>query len=321
MITYTAPSTGFTYPLTVLFLVPVILCVVMALVMKFTMLGRGLYAIGGDANAARIAGFNVRRLQFFAYIFCGVVAGATAMIYTTLMHSSTTSALMGDEMIIIAACGAFNGFIIGYFGLPAMLVTLCGLQLYTGLAYGITGGPAINGMCDAFKNIANGTVAGIPYVLFIFIAVVAVVVFIMKCTVFGHEIYFLGSNAQAAMYSGINTLKVTIMTYMFSGILGGISGILITSHLNSAKSSNGSTYTLLSLLIVVLGGVHPDGGKGRVAGVVLAVLLLQMIANAFGLMHMSDNAKTFANGCLLIAALVLSVVLEKREAQKAAAAS
>ena len=83
-----------------------------------------------------------------------------------------------------------------------MLVTLCGLQLYTGLAYGITGGPAINGVCDAFKNIANGTVAGIPYVLFIFIAVVAVVVFIMKCTVFGHEIYFLGSNAQAAMYSG-----------------------------------------------------------------------------------------------------------------------
>ena len=51
------------------------------------------------------------------------------------------------------------------------------------------------------------------------------------------------------------------MTYMFSGILGGISGILITSHLNSAKSSNGSTYTLLSLLIVVLGGVHPDGGR------------------------------------------------------------
>lgn len=226
-------------------------------------------------------------------------------------------------IVVGGACGAFNGFVIGYFQLPAMLVTLCGLQLYTGLAYGITGGPAINGMCDAFKNIANGNIPGtpIPLVLLIFIVVLAIVVFIMKCTVFGHEIYFLGSNAKAAMYSGINTLKVTIMTYMFSGILGGISGILITSHLNSAKSSNGSTYTLLSLLIVVLGGVHPDGGKGRVVGVVLAVLLLQMIANAFGLMHMSDNAKTFANGCLLIAALVLSVVLDKRAAKKAAAAS
>ncbi len=226
-------------------------------------------------------------------------------------------------IVVGAACGAFNGFIIGYFGLPAMLVTLCGLQLYTGLAYGITGGPAINGMCDAFKNIANGTIpgTGIPIVLLIFIVVLAAVVFIMKCTVFGHEIYFLGSNAKAAMYSGINTLKVTIMTYMFSGILGGISGILITSHLNSAKSSNGSTYTLLTLLIVVLGGIHPDGGKGRVLGVTLAVLLLQMIANGFSLMHVSQNAKTFANGCLLIAALVLSVVLEKRAEKKAAAAS
>ena len=98
------PATEITYPLTILFLVPVILCIVMALILRYTMLGRGLYAIGGDANAARIAGFNVRRLQFFSYIFCGVMTGATAMMYTTLMHSATTTALMGDEMLIIAAC-------------------------------------------------------------------------------------------------------------------------------------------------------------------------------------------------------------------------
>lgn len=104
LLTYVDPNTGFNYPLTILILVPVLLCVVMALVMRYTMLGRGLYAIGGDANAARIAGFNVRKLQFIAYIFCGVMASATAMIYTTLMHSSTTTALMGEEMIIIAAC-------------------------------------------------------------------------------------------------------------------------------------------------------------------------------------------------------------------------
>lgn len=226
-------------------------------------------------------------------------------------------------IVVGAACGAFNGFIIGYLGLPAMLVTLCGLQLYTGLAYGITGGPAINGMCDAFTKISNGTIlgTGIPWVLLIFIIVLAVVSFIMKCTVFGHEIYFLGSNSKAAMYSGINTLKVTIMTYMFSGILGGVSGILITSHLNSAKSSNGSTYTLLSLLLVVLGGIHPDGGKGRVIGVTLAIFLLQMIANAFSIMHVSQNTKNFTNGCLLIAALVFGVILERRAAKKAAAAS
>ena len=104
LITYVDPATEITYPLTILFLVRVILCIVMALILRYTMLGRGLYAIGGDANAARIAGFNVRRLQFFSYIFCGVMTGATAMMYTTLMHSATTTALMGDEMLIIAAC-------------------------------------------------------------------------------------------------------------------------------------------------------------------------------------------------------------------------
>ena len=254
--------------------------------------------------------------------FTGVLA---AMIVTKMTEGGEGMAIPAILAAVVTAlvvggvCGAFNGFIIGYFNIPAMLVTLCGLQLYTGLAYGITGGPAINGMCDAFKNIANGTVAGIPYVLFIYIIVVAVVAFVMRSTVFGNEIYFLGSNAKASRYSGINTLRVTIMTHMFSGILGGVSGILITSHLNSAKSSNGSTYTLLTLLIVVLGGIHPDGGKGRVTGVALATILLQMIANAFGLLHMDDNAKTFVNGCLLVAALLLDVYLDKRAAKKKAA--
>lgn len=251
--------------------------------------------------------------------------GVLAAMIVTKMTAGEAGAGMEIPAIILAIvvalavgglCGAFNGFIIGYFNIPAMLVTLCGLQLYTGLAYGITGGPAINGMCDSFKNIANGTIAGIPYVFFIYVIVLLVVAFVMKSTVFGNEIYFLGSNAKASRYSGINTLKVTIMTHMFSGILGGTAGILITSHLNSAKSSNGSTYTLLTLLIVVLGGVHPDGGKGRVMGVALATILLQMIANAFGLLHMDDNAKTFVNGCLLVAALLLDVYLDKRAARK-----
>ena len=252
--------------------------------------------------------------------FTGVLAALIVKNMVTAEGGMTVPAILLAVIVALAVgglCGAFNGFIIGFFDIPAMLVTLCGLQLYKGLAYGITGGPAINGMCDEFKAIANGSIAGIPYVLLIFIAVLVVVSFVMKSTVFGNEIYFLGSNAQAAKYSGINTLKVTVMTHMFSGILGGCSGILITSHLNSAKSSNGETYTLLSLLIVVLGGVHPDGGKGRVMGVVLATILLQMIANALGLMHIDDNTKTFINGCMLVAALLLDVYLDKRAQKRA----
>lgn len=216
-----------------------------------------------------------------------------------------------------AICGCINGVIIGSLDIPAMLVTLCGLEVYSGLSLAITGGPAINGMPDAFKNIANGSIGSIPYVLFIFIVVLIVVAFIMSHTVFGHEVYFLGSNKQAARYSGINTLKTTVLAHTMSGILGGISGVIITSHLNSAKSSNGSTYTLLTLLIVVLGGVNPDGGGGTVAGVTFSIVLLQLIANAFTIMHAPDTLKTFVNGCLLVAALIMDKVMLQREQKKA----
>lgn len=129
ILTYTAPVTGFTYSLNILVLVPVVLCIVVALMLRFTMLGRGLYAIGGDKNAARIAGFNVRKLQFCAYIFSGVMTGATAMIYTILMHSSTTSALMGGEMIVIAACVIGGTRITGGHG--GVLGTVLGVILIT----------------------------------------------------------------------------------------------------------------------------------------------------------------------------------------------
>ena len=104
LITYTSPKTGFQYVLNVLVLVPIIVCLLIAWMLKYTMLGRGLYVIGGNKTAARIAGFNVKKLQFAAYVWSGVFVGVAAMIYNILMHTATTSALMGDEMITIAAC-------------------------------------------------------------------------------------------------------------------------------------------------------------------------------------------------------------------------
>ena len=246
------------------------------------------------------------------------LAGVVSALIIKNMGGSTVSILIGiiAALIVGAACGAFNGFIIGSLNIPAMLVTLCGLELYSGLALAITGGPAINSLPDAFKNIANGSVGAIPIVIFIFIAVLLIVTFIMKCTVFGHEIYYLGTNAQASKYSGINNLKVTILTYMCSGILGSIAGIVITSHLNSAKSSNGSSYTTLSLLIAVLGGINPDGGEGKVGGVFLSIVLLQLVANAFTIMRAPDTTRTLVNGCLLVLALIIDKVTVTRKARR-----
>ncbi|MEF9941216.1 MAG: ABC transporter permease [Lachnospiraceae bacterium] len=102
LFTYTT-SEGVTYSLTILFLLPIIVCVICYIILKFTMLGRGIYAIGGDKNAARIAGINVRRIQFIVYMSTGAIAGVASIAYMILMRQADPSVLMGSEMMVIAA--------------------------------------------------------------------------------------------------------------------------------------------------------------------------------------------------------------------------
>ena len=216
------------------------------------------------------------------------------------------------RLIIGVLCGAFNGFLIGFLHIPPMLVTLCGLQLYTGIAMIITTGPGITGVPQSYINIANGTIAGIPHTLPLFIIVTLVMSFLLKSTTYGQKVYFLGSNEVASKYSGINNFKVIMTTYMISGFLGAISGILTSSHYGSGKSNYNTSYTLLSLLIVVLGGVHPDGGKGKVIGVTLAIVLLQLISSAFSVLRIDTVITDLVYGLILIAVLVITNIAAKR---------
>jgi simple sugar transport system permease protein len=235
------------------------------------------------------------------------------------------SAVLGyaAALAVGALCGLFNGFMIGYLKIPAMLVTLCGLELFKGLGEAITTGPALTGLPDAYKLLGNGDFFSIPFVIIPFLIVVIAVSFIMRSTVYGQQVYFMGTNNEAARYSGINCFKTTELTYMISGILGGVCGIIITSHFNSAKSDYGTSYTLLTLLIVVLGGLNPDGGKGKVSGVLLAIILLQLISNAFSILQLDSSLKQLVYGALLIGSLLVNIMRErvalKRETRLAAA--
>lgn len=240
------------------------------------------------------------------------IVGAVAMIKS---GGENWSILLGIVVAIIVGgiCGMFNGFMIGYLQIPPMLVTLCGLQLFTGLGLVVTKGPALTGLPKAFTMIANGTVAAVPIAVIVFAVVVVLVSFLLKSTIYGQHVSFMGTNATAAKYSGINNLKVTMMTYGISGMLGGVGGILMASHYNSAKSDYGSSYTLLTLLIVVLGGTHPDGGRGKVAGVTLAIIVLQLVSSAFNILRINAFIKTFVWGLILIVVMVAMQLIEKRK--------
>lgn len=243
------------------------------------------------------------------------IVGATIMVK---MGGTNGSIVLGiiAAIIIGLLCGTFNGFMIGYLQIPPMLVTLCGLQLYTGLGLAITKGPALTGLPESFSAIANGVIGIVPIATIIFLICALVVAFMLKSTVYGQQVCFMGTNNTASRYSGINNLKITIMTYGTSGILGGIAGVIMASHYNSAKSDYGSSYTLLTLLIVVLGGTNPDGGKGSVLGVSLAVLVLQLVSSAFNIMRINSFLKTFVWGLILLVIIVFTKVTENKKASR-----
>ena len=245
------------------------------------------------------------------------IVGSIVMIKT---GGSGISILFGiaTALTVGALCGLFNGFLIGYLRIPAMLVTLCGLQLYTGLGLAVTKGPALTGLPESYSLLANGAFFGVPIALIIFLVVVGCVSYILKATVYGQQVLYMGTNDVASRYSGINNLKVTMKTYLTGGILGAISGVLLIMKVqleniyNSAKADYGSSYTLLTLLIAVLGGTDPDGGKGRVAGVAMAVVVLQLVSSAFNIMRVNAFVKTFVWGLLLLVIMIITKLVENR---------
>lgn len=249
------------------------------------------------------------------------IANLTGIICSLVIKSMGGSGLsiilgIAAGLLVGVVCGTFNGFFIGYFQIPAMLVTLSGLQLYTGISLAITKGPAITGLPESFSQISNGKIFEIPYSLIIFTVITIALYYLMKSSIYGQHVSFMGTNPVASKYSGINNLKVTMLTYCISGILGSVAGILMASRYNSAKSDYGTSYTLLTLLIAVLGGINPNGGKGKVFGVTLSILVLQLVSSALNIMRVNSFIKTFIWGLMLIGIMTLTWLIDKYKGKK-----
>jgi simple sugar transport system permease protein len=135
---------------------------------------------------------------------------------------------------------------------------------------------------------------------------------LLNRTAFGLRLVLLGTNPTAARFSGINSQRVLIWTYVLSGVLAAIAGIIFLGRNNSAKSDYATSYVLQAILVAILGGVNPYGGFGRVGGVVLAVLGLQFLSTGFNMLLLtysgSNFFKEFAWGLLLLLVMVIDAL-------------
>lgn len=216
-----------------------------------------------------------------------------------------------------ALCGAFNGVLVSIVRIPPILATMGVNELLVGLCIAITGGTAYSSFPKGLTTALATNIGGVvPVRLLVFAAAAVVVWFMLNKTTYGIKLHLMGSSEKVAIYSGIDTRRVLMRTYVTSGILSALGGLMMLASYASARADYGSQYTLQTILIVVLGGVLPTGGKGRLSGVVLAIIVLKLLESGINRFRsVSSYYISLIWGGVLILAMVFNYFTVHRKAR------
>lgn len=217
-------------------------------------------------------------------------------------------------LLVSLLIGMLNGFLVSILEVSPILATLGTMILVKGVAIVLTKGYVISGFPPLIIYLGNGSLFGIPMPMVIFALCAVLLTIVLSQTCFGESIYMLGSNETASHYSGINNRKILMKTYLISGLLSGIAAIVMMSRFNSAKADYGESYLLMTVLAAVLGGTSAAGGFGKVSGLVVALLILQVVSNGLNLLRVNNFLTIAIWGFILI--LVMVVNYFSKEYQK-----
>lgn len=247
------------------------------------------------------------------------LAGILAGVFFTRLYPAAADAGTAAELMRVVAgvvlalgvgllAGTLNGLLIARVKITPILATLGTGQIFTGFCMVLTGGPAIVGFPAWWGFIGNGKILGIAVPLLLFLVVAVLIAVMLTRTPFGLNLFLIGTNPRAAVFAGLRTERMVIYSYMLSGTLAALAGIVLSGRTNAAKSDYGTSYLLQAVLISVLGGTNPAGGKGTVLGVSIAVIALMLLASGFQMMRFSNHLIDFIWGGFLLLVMVINVL-------------
>jgi simple sugar transport system permease protein len=199
-----------------------------------------------------------------------------------------------------AAAGALTGVAIAYTRAHPILVTLSMMIFLRGLGEFLTRGGDVSGFPAYVAPLGHGSLFGLPIPLLIFVLCVAVWHVVLTRSKLGFGLLMIGSNMEAADYSGLNTRKIVVLVYTLSGVMCAVAGIIMLARFNSVRVGHGESYLLITVLAAFLGGVNPFGGFGRVLPVFVALVVLQLLSSGLNLMGANQHLATALWGVLMI---------------------
>jgi len=246
-------------------------------------------------------------------ISMGSVVGLSSVVMGLLWQQAVLNIWAAVVCAILAGamCGAFNGLLIAYAGVQAMVATLGTSFLYAGISLviigfsGISAAEGITGFPDAFRALGHGDFMGIPSSLWIFGALIIIAYVVLHHTTYGRRVYLTGINPKAAAFSGIDTKKIILVAHMLTGMAAAVSGVYISSYLSSSRADHGSTLTLSVITAVVLGGTAITGGEGSIIGTALASVIIGLMTLGLQMAGLSTQHVGIGIGILLIVSVAI----------------
>ena len=269
-------------------------------ILAFLSLGMMVTMLTGGINLAIVSTAN----------FVGIVTALMLQGLTQGDPASASLAITGLAMLCGLAAGLLSGALMGvfvaYLEVPAILASLGMMMLLNGINILLTKGYTLSGFPDSLLFIGNGMVFGIPFSFLMLIVVVVLLAVLIARMPFGFNLYTLGANPVAARFSNISVRAVLMWEYILSSLFSALTAFVMIGQFNSVKSNYAQSYVLVTVLACFLGGVDPFGGAGRLRGVVIAVIILQMISTGVNLMRVDPFFVTAMWGAIILVLIVFN---------------
>jgi ribose transport system permease protein len=222
------------------------------------------------------------------------------------------AALLG--ILLGCGLGLINAILVQFIAIPAIVATLATLSVYRGLAQALSGGEQVTGLPaeNSFFTFLGGDVLGIPTSVWVLVIVAAVLTAVLRFTPYGYRVRSIGSNPEAATFSGISIPRVRVQTLVLIGGLCGLSGMLGLAFFISGDPNIGSGFELTAIAAAVIGGTPLRGGSATVVGAVLGSILLSAVNSGLAYFDVPVNWSSFATGAVILAAVALDSLIRGR---------
>ena len=235
-----------------------------------------------------------------------VLALSTALCAGFITNGVPVGLAMVLALIIGTALGAVSGLLVTKGRLQPFIATLITMTVYRGATMIFMDGKPISNLGDSFtlKVVGKGNFYHIPIPAITFVVMFLIFMFVLEKTTFGRRVYATGSNEQSAKLAGINVNRTKLITYAISGCMSALSGLILLSRLSSAQPTLGSGYELDAIAAVALGGTSMNGGRGRVWGTFVGILIIAVLNNGLNILGVSSYYQDVVKGMVILIAVL-----------------